>query len=379
MRICGFIELMQQAVEKFLVYLRDERNASAHTLRNYRSDLEQFRDYLAIPDRHGRVHEPRLADVDHLLIREYLGDLYSRNRQKSSVARKLAALRSFFKFCVREGLLGENPARLVRTPRLPQRLPGVLTAEQVNRFLDALAERRPVGPVSSGGPAHRPAHRSRSAGGSLGVGGRAAKRRDERARWLLRRDRALLELLYASGLRASELVGLDLRDLDPKEQMLRVRGKGRKERLVPFGSKARAALDRYLEARGEIMAAGGERSRTTARKSRPARRSLPAQAGSEGVGGEGNEAVFLNHQGSRLSPRALGLIVKKYSQLFDPNWDLHPHALRHAFATHLLSEGADLRAIQELLGHRSLSTTQKYTSVSIQQLMEVYDRAHPRA
>ncbi|MFQ5777575.1 MAG: tyrosine recombinase XerC [Terriglobia bacterium] len=328
---------MQQAVEKFLTYLRDEKNASPHTLRNYRSDLEQFRGYLTIPDRRGRVREPRLADVDHLLIREYLGALYSRKRQKTSVARKLAALRSFFKFCVREGLLEENPARLVRSPRLPQRLPNAPTAEQVNRFLDECAEL---------GTQRRVAQREGDT--------RPAQQRNERARRLIRRDRALLELLYASGLRAGELAGLNLRDVDRKEQMLRVRGKGRKERLTPFGSKAAAALDRYLEVRDELRVNGGRR-------------------------GESNEALFLNHQGRRLTTRSLRLIVKKYGKLFDPNWDLHPHALRHAFATHLLSEGADLRAIQELLGHRSLSTTQKYTSVSIKQLTEVYDKAHPRA
>lgn len=321
---------MKQAIERFLVYLRDERNASAHTLRNYRSDLEQFRDYLAVPDRRGRIADPRLADVDHLLIREYLGHLYSHSRQKTSVARKLAALRSFFKFCVREGLLDENPARLVRTPRLPQRLPSVPTAEQVNRFLDTCAE---LSPPSRRGP--------------------ATAQRDALARQLIRRDRALLELLYASGLRASELVGLDLRDIDRKEQMLRVRGKGRKERLVPYGSKAAAALDRYLEVREALLASGRNR--------------------------DAGEAVFINQQGKRLGTRSLGQVVKKYARLFDPNWDLHPHALRHAFATHLLTEGADLRVIQELLGHRSLSTTQKYTSVSIKQLMEVYDKAHPRA
>lgn len=324
---------MKRALEKFLIHLRDERNASAHTLRNYRSDLQQLRDYLRIPDRRGRVREPSLEDVDHLVIREYLGDLYSRNRQKTSVARKLAALRSFFKFCVREGLLEDNPARLVRTPRLPQRLPAVPTAEQVNRFLDACAELPTAGrrrPVSA--------------------------ERDARARRLIRRDRALLELLYSSGLRAGELVGLNLRDIDRREQMLRVRGKGRRERLVPFGSKAADALDCYLEVRDEI-ALGARR----------------------GAAGADRDAVFLNQRGRRLGTRSLRQLVKKYAALFDPNWNLHPHAFRHAFATHLLSEGADLRSIQELLGHRSLSTTQKYTSVSIQQLIEVYDKSHPRA
>lgn len=320
---------MQRAIDRFLVYLRDEKNASPHTLRNYRSDLEQFRLYLTVEDERGRQQEPRLDAITKLEIREYLGHLYDRKREKTSVARKLAALRSCFKFCVRQGWLEENPARLVRTPRLPQRLPQVLPVEQVNRFLDTLAE--------------LPAR---------GQGAGSSKQRDQRARRLVRRDCALLELLYGSGLRAAELVGLDLDDVDLKEQMLRVRGKGRKERLAPFGSKAAAALAAYLKAREELLAEKGQRN--------------PA-------------ALFLNHRGRRLGTRSLRTIVKLYTKLFDPNWDLHPHALRHAFATHLLSEGADLRAIQELLGHRSLSTTQRYTSVSVQKLMEVYDRAHPRA
>ena len=169
----------------------------------------------------------------------------------------------------------------------------------------------------------------------------------------MRRDRAILELLYASGLRVSELTGLDLADLDRREQMLRVRGKGRKERIVPFGGKAEAALDAYWPVRTELL-----------RKAR-----LSADA----------PAVFLNYAGRRLTQRSVGRIVKKYVRLANINWDLHPHSLRHAFATHLLADGADLRAIQELLGHSSLSTTQKYTHASIRQLMEVYDKAHPRA
>ena len=327
---------MRKAIEGYLKHLRDERNAAPHTRRNYASDLEQFRSYLSIPDRRGKIHEPRLGDIDHLVIREYLGDLYDRHRQKTSVARKLAALRSFFKFCLREGWLEENPARLVRMPRLPQRLPGAPGVEQVNRFLDACSQLSP-----------RP-------GAAKNLNEPAAKPRQERARRLKSRDRALLEMLYASGVRASELLGLNLDDVDLKQQRLRVRGKGRKERLAPFGSKAKAALESWLEAREEVLAAG-----------------TPTASA--------REAVFLNHRGERLTPRGLGQIVKRTARLFDPNWDLHPHALRHAFATHLLTEGADLRAIQELLGHRSLSTTQKYTSVSLKHLIEVYDRTHPRA
>lgn len=308
---------MREAIDSFLKYLRYERNASAHTLRNYASDLRQFAAYFA------RTRTP-LAEIRRDEIREYLGALYDQKLEKTSIARKLATLRSFFKFCVRDRWLKENPARLVRTPKLPQRVPSVLTAEQINRFLDDLAERS----------ARTGDGKSRRAG----------------ARRVLRRDRALLELLYASGLRAGELVGLNLTDVDVKEQLVRVRGKGRRERQVPFGGKARAALESYLEVR-EDLAAG----------KRP------------------GEALFINAQGRRLTTRWLGKIVEKYTRLFEPNWDLHPHALRHAFATHLLNEGADLRAIQELLGHRSLSTTQKYTTVSLRQLMEVYDKAHPRA
>lgn len=325
---------MKDALEKFARHLRDERNASLHTLRNYRSDLAQFCDYLNPPGarRRGPV---ALAKVDHRLIREYIGHLHAERLEKASIARKLAALRSFFKFCVREGILKQNPARLVATPKLPRRIPAVLSAEEVNAFLDQLARLE---------AAPEDAPRRRRPGAS-----------EEESRLLLRRDRAILELLYASGLRVSELTGLDLGDLDRDEQILRVRGKGRKERIVPFGAKAAAALAAYWPVRAALLAAA-----------RPERGGDPP-------------AVFLNYAGRRLTPRSVGRIVKKYLRLVNVHWDLHPHSLRHAFATHLLADGADLRAIQELLGHRSLSTTQKYTHASIRQLMEVYDKAHPRA
>jgi integrase/recombinase XerC len=182
---------------------------------------------------------------------------------------------------------------------------------------------------------------------------RATPREQDDAKVMLKRDRAILELLYASGLRVSELVGLDLGDIDRAGQMLRVLGKGRKERVVPFGSSAQAALEAYWPVRDEILNRPGAASEL--------------------------QAVFLNHYGDRLGARSVRSIVKKYSRLADVNWDLHPHSLRHAFATHLLADGADLRAIQELLGHVSLSTTQRYTQASIQQLMNVYDKAHPHA
>jgi integrase/recombinase XerC len=275
--------------------------------------------------------------------------LHEQGLQKSSIARKLAALRSFFKYCVREGMLKENPARLVPTPKLPKRIPSVLSAEEMNGFLNQLAE---MG-VASGGsiPAKR-----RLASGALAKG--SEKLASEGL--LLRRDRALLELLYAAGLRVSELTGLNLEDMETKERMLRVRGKGNKERIVPYGSKAQEALEKYWPLREQLL------RQTTG--SGDARRSVPH-----------TNAVFLNYAGRRLTQRSVGRIVKKYVRLVNINWDLHPHSLRHAFATHLLADGADLRAIQELLGHQSLSTTQKYTHASIRQLMEIYDKAHPHA
>jgi len=321
---------MREAVDKFLRYLEHERNASAHTLRNYHSDLDQFYFYCAPP---GGKPLP-LERADHKVIREYLGHLHEQGLEKSSVARKLAALRSFFKFCVREGILRQNPGRLVSTPKLPKRVPSVLTAEEINGFLNA---------ITLDAPAERGPARLRHRPGAD----------EDESRLLLRRDRAILELLYASGLRVSELTGLDLADMDRAEQMLRVRGKGRKERIVPFGSKAQQALENYWPVRAELL-----------RKS-----------GRNGV----EAAIFLNYAGRRLTQRSVGRIVKKYVRITNTHWDLHPHSLRHAFATHLLADGADLRAIQELLGHRSLSTTQKYTHATIHELMKVYDKAHPRA
>jgi len=331
---------MNEAITRYLQHLRYERNASPHTLRNYQSDLEQFLEYVTPPG----AKPVALAEVDHQLIREFLGYLHDQHRQKSSIARKLAALRSFFKFCVREGFLRQNPARLIATPKLPKRIPSVLTAEEINMLLDSLATMEPGRP---GEMKARPA---------TGHSRNAA----EESQLLLRRDRAIMELLYASGLRVSELTGLDLADVDRKEQILRVRGKGRKERIVPYGSKAQAALDTYWPVRAELLRRAPHKA--------DASHAVPDP-----------EAVFLNFAGRRLTSRSVGRLVKKYVRLVNINWDLHPHSLRHAFATHLLADGADLRAIQELLGHRSLSTTQRYTHASIRQLMEVFDKAHPRA
>jgi integrase/recombinase XerC len=250
---------------------------------------------------------PAPSEFDVLKIREWLASLYDHKLTAVSVRRKLAAVRVFFRFLVREGLAPVNTPRLLRTPRTPKKLPDVMTTEQANALLDGVA----AGKIERPHPA---------------------------------RDLAILELLYGSGLRVSELVGLNLDDVDRTERWLRVRGKGRKERQVPFGGKAADALERYLEDRA---------SRET--------------------------ALFLNHRGGRLTDRGVRGIIKLYATLIAGDSSLHPHSFRHAFATHLLSDGADLRSIQELLGHARLSTTQKYTQVSLTDLMATYDRSHPKA
>lgn len=342
---------MKDAIEKYLHYLRNARDASPHTLRSYRLDLELFLAYLTPPG----TKEVLLTSVDHRVIREFMGDEHDQGLERSTIARRLAAIRSFFKFCVREGMLRDNPARLVATPKLPKRVPSVLSAEEMNTFLDQLARMEPDELAKQTAAGGRRKQETKTPPRRPGV-------RAVEARLLVRRDRAILELLYASGLRVSELTGLNLADIDRHEQMLRVRGKGRKERIVPYGSKAAAALDAYWPVRDPLLLKTGRHARH--RKDRPAHDS---------------EAVFLNHAGQRLTPRSVERLLKKYVRLVNVNWDLHPHSLRHAFATHLLADGADLRAIQELLGHVSLSTTQRYTHATIRQLMDVYDKAHPRA
>jgi integrase/recombinase XerC len=347
---------MKEVIAKYLEYLWSVRNSSPHTISNYGTDLDQFLAYLTPPG----TRPPALHAVCHSMIREFVGHLHNHGLEKSSIARKLAALRSFFKYCVREGHLKENPARLVPTPKLPKRIPSVLSAEEMNGFLNQL-----VG-MGHSDPSIRPASKRRLQLPALA--GAMAPKHDKP--WqtgipeeglLLRRDRALLELLYAAGLRVSELTGLNLADMEQKERVLRVRGKGNKERIVPYGVKAQDALENYWPLRDELLlhTAGTRASRRSAAPH--------------------TDAVFLNYSGRRLTQRSVGRIVKKYVRLVNVNWDLHPHSMRHAFATHLLADGADLRAIQELLGHQSLSTTQKYTHASIRQLMDIYDKAHPHA
>jgi integrase/recombinase XerC len=316
---------MKAAIKKYLGYLLYERNSSPSTIRNYKMDLTQFLGFLTPPG----ATPPALSAIDHRTIREFIGYLHDQGLQKSSVGRKLAALRSFFKFCVRERLVKDNPARLISTPKLPKRIPAVLTAEEMGNFLDTVAQMDVPATSSARGMS------------------------DEDARLVLPRDRAILELLYAAGVRVSELTGLSMLDLDTREKTLRVLGKGRKERIVPYGSKAQTALEAYWPVREEIL-----------RKAR---------------GKPAREAVFVNLGGGRLTARSVRTIVSKYSRVVNMNWQLHPHSLRHAFATHLLADGADLRAIQELLGHASLSTTQRYTHATIEQLMAVYDKTFPHA
>jgi integrase/recombinase XerC len=324
---------MQRLIDKFIEYLRYEKNASPDTIREYRRDMRQFVDFLTPP---GEDTLP-IGQVDHRVIREYVAYMYDLKLERASVARRLASMRTFFKFCMRENYVKRNPARLIATPKLPKRIPEIPTAEEMNGFLDDMARGRVAGKAKS--------RRNRSAQ----VRGKAELSS------LVKRDRAILELLYAAGVRVGELVGLNLQDIDRTGQMLRVMGKGRKQRVVPYGGKAQEALQAYWPVREQLLAV---------------RSSHATKA---------PEAVFLNRHGGRITDRWVHALVRRYTRLANANWNLHPHSLRHAFATHLLADGADLRAIQELLGHVSLSTTQRYTQASVRQLMNIYDKAHPHA
>src|SRR5260370_23216906 len=330
---------MKDAIAKYLEYLQSVKKSLPHTILNYRRALEQFLAYLSPPG----ARLPALIDVTNSMRREFVAHLHDKGLQKSSIARKLAALRSFFKYCVREGRLKESPARLVPTPKLPKRIPSVLSAEEMNGFLNQL------GQAAIGGRAilKKSLLLPPASAVNLPDGQRGSVRAGEGL--LLRRDRALLELLYAAGLRVSELTSLNLADMEQKERILRVRGKGNKERIVPYGAKAQEALEKYWPVREQLLE--------------------QTDRGSSGRGPHA-EAIFLNYTGRRRPQRSVAGIVKKQVLLPGHHCDLHPHSLRHAFATHLLADGADLRAIQELLGHQSLSTTQRYTHASIRQLME---------
>ena len=306
---------MEQLIEQFLEHLRYERNVSAHTLRNYASDLEQFVDHVAPADpKSGARKFPELKNVDHLTIREWLAELHSAQKKKASIARKLAALRTFFQFLVREGLLESNPAKLVSTPRQEKKLPKHLSIEEAIKFIETPDVRTDLG----------------------------------------KRDRAMLELMYATGVRVAELTTLNLADIDFRNQLIRVTGKRRKQRIVPFGDPAASAIRDYLKVRDKFLF-------------------------NSPISERDDEALFLNYQGTRITTRSVGRMVEKYIKICAGVHRISPHALRHSFATHLFDSGADLRDIQELLGHARLSTTQVYTHVSMEKLVEVYDKAHPKA
>ena len=312
---------MKEHLEEFLEHLRLNENASINTVRAYDSDLTQFLAFLAAQLGRRRT-ELVTEDFNHDNIRTFLSDLNKRGNSRSSAARKLAAIRTFGRYLRREGALEGDPAALVGTPKREQRLPAYLGEAEMSRLLETPDVTQPLG----------------------------------------RRDRAILELFYASGLRLSELVGLDVDDVNLSGRVVRVLGKGRKERLVPFNRSAEAAVRAWLkdwETYADQARGSGRAIRKTARRER-----MP---------------LFLNYQGTRLSTRSVDRLVRKYVASCSSRCGISPHALRHSFATHLLERGADLRAIQELLGHARLSTTQRYTHVNAAQLLDIYKKAHPKA
>jgi integrase/recombinase XerC len=313
-------------IQRFADHLEGERRASAHTRRAYLADLGQYAAFLA-------EQGAALVPSSPVLVRAFVARAAA-TAGATSLARKLSTLRSFYRFLVREGLAAANPARAVASPRRPKLLPKVLPEEEVAALVEAP-------------PAHQ---------GPLAL-----------------RDRAFLELLYGSGLRVAELTGLDVADVDLSQGLVRVLGKRRKERIVPFGAPARDALRRWLAEGRPILVA--EAMRTGASASGGARGSARRSAARPGA----VTALFLNHRGGRLTPRSVARRIERWVLQAGLPRHVHPHVLRHSFATHLLGNGADLRGIQELLGHASLSTTQRYTHLDWKRLAEVYDRAHPRA
>jgi len=307
-------------LKDFLRYLRLNRNVSPHTVRAYDSDLTQFIDHVAVAAGQKRI-DLRPAALDRFAIRSYLAALYAQGQSRATAARKLAAVRTFLRYLRREALIDDDPGAVVATPKQEVRMPAHLSEEEMQHLLAAP-----------------------SVDDALG-----------------RRDRAILELFYASGLRLSELAGLGLEDVNLTGRMVRVLGKGGKQRLIPFNRNTEAALRAWL----------GDRERLTRQVVRPATARRLARRESE--------PLFVNYRGTRLSGRSIDRLVRRYVDVCAERTGISPHALRHSFATHLLQRGADLRAIQELLGHARLSTTQRYTHVNAAQLLEVYQKAHPRA
>jgi integrase/recombinase XerC len=295
---------VQKAVDQYLRVLR-QRNASLHTIKAYSGDLDSFAAYVGSRD---------WKKIDHIAIRGFLSHLYERGLSKTSVARALAAVRSLYRWLAQEGVVEQNPAKLVSTPKLPKKLPRVPTIEEMNSVLDGAMPEVAAFPE---------------------------------------RDQLLLELLYGCGVRNSELTGINLEDIRLSAEAILVRGKGKKERYVPFGGTAATALAVYLPARQKLLA--------------------------ESQRNQDTRALLINRRGGRLTTRSVGRIVKKIAVAKGLSPDVHPHTLRHAFGTHMLEEGADLRAIQEMLGHERLSTTQRYTQLSTKHVLAVYDQTHPRA
>ena len=294
--------ILGKAVANFLGHLR-ERNASPHTIKAYSRDLSLFAAYAGLRG---------WKQIDHIAVRGFLSQLYEKGLSKTSVARALAAVRSLYRWLAREGLVEQNPAKLVATPKLAKKLPRVPTIEEMNSVIDGEMPEAATFPE---------------------------------------RDRLMLELLYGCGIRNSELTGINLDDIRLSAEAILIRGKGKKERYVPFGDSVKTALAAYLPERQKVIGATGSRS----------------------------SALLINLRGGGLTTRSVGRIVKKIAVVKGLSPDVHPHTLRHAFGTHMLEEGADLRAIQELLGHERLATTQRYTQLSMKHVLEVYDRTHPRA
>jgi integrase/recombinase XerC len=293
---------VEKSIDAFLRVLR-QRNSSVHTIKAYAGDLETFATYIG---------SRRWGSIDHITIRGFLSHLYEKGLGKTSVARALAALRSLYRWLAQEGVVEQNPAALVSTPKLPKKLPRVPTIEEMNTVLDGEM------PAVAAFP---------------------------------ERDRLMLELLYGCGIRNSELIGIDLDDIRLSSEAILIRGKGKKERYVPFGDSVKDALAHYLPVRQKTL---------SDRK-------------------KGTSALLINQRAGRLTTRSVGRIIKKIAVAKGLSPDVHPHTLRHAFGTHMLEEGADLRAIQEMLGHERLSTTQRYTQLSMKHVLEVYDQTHPRA
>ena len=300
---------VRNEIGDFLNYLTYERNVSPNTVEAYRDDLESFLKFLCNDYMTMARDQIDLRRVDHLAVRAYLAHLARRKLARSSTARHLSALRSFFKFLMREGVVVANPARTVATPKREKQLPSVMQTHEVALLIDQADPSTTLG----------------------------------------KRDRAFLELLYASGLRISELTGIDLDDIELRARLVKVHGKGSKERIVPFGSKAEEAVRDWMSARGELVRDPDE------------------------------QAVFVNYRGKRITTRSVARLFDGYIRKAALRAGISPHTMRHSFATHLLNAGADLRGIQELLGHASLSTTQKYTHLNDWQLIAVYKKAHPKA